>query len=290
MSTVSNSLKPTPAGAFVRRLLRAVRRAGSASDARLLGQLAIDALPAEWAALETGKLYAIYAAARTPGADALLWESAREAQARDVTVVLARARAQVAKRLRELGFSSHAPASGWPRNLSVLAMPPAGPGDAGPHGVPPVPLAKVFGGLRALKRFGFRSRSLYFVEGAERWFNWDDPAALAREGRMLANWCAVRDITVVLLLGSQSDVNADVNADADTDIDAAAGSLFIEPTLDSAAAQLGRNEFHAACAGVARMERTHGELLWQVDFWRSDRTLVTGEVRSLRFTDNGRLS
>ncbi|WP_408534892.1 cellulose biosynthesis protein BcsE [Paraburkholderia fungorum] len=290
MSTVSNSLKPTPAGVFVRRLLQAVRRAGSASDARLLGQLAIDALPAEWAALETGKLYAIYAAARTPGADALLWESAREAQARDVTVVLARARAQVAKRLRELGFSSHAPASGWPRNLSVLAMPPAGPGDAGPHGVAPVPLAKLFGGLRALKRFGFRSRSLYFVEGAERWFNWDHPAALAREGRMLANWCAVRDITLVLLLGSQSDVSADINGDADTDIDAAAGSLFVAPALDSAAAQLGRNEFHAACAGVARMERTHGELLWQVDFWRSDRTLVTGEVRSLRFTDNGRLS
>ncbi|WP_408465264.1 cellulose biosynthesis protein BcsE [Paraburkholderia fungorum] len=292
MSTVSKSLKPTPAGAFVRRLLQAVRRAASAGDARLVGQLAIDALPAEWAALETGKLYAIYAAARTPGADALLWESAREAQARDVTVVLARTRAQVAQRLRELGFSAHAPASGWPRNLSVLAMPPAGPGGAGPHGMPPVPLARVFGGLRALKRFGFRSRSLYFVEGAERWFNWDDPAALAREGRMLANWCAVRDITLVLLLGSQSEANADANVDADADaaLDAAAGSLFIESTLDSAAAQLGRNEFHAACAGVARMERTHGELLWQVDFWRSDRTLVTGEVRSLRFTDNGRLS
>jgi cellulose biosynthesis protein BcsE len=296
VSTVSKSLKPTPAGAFVRRLLQAVRRAASASDARLVGQLAIDALPAEWAALETGKLYAIYAAARTPGADALLWESAREAQARDVTVVLARARAQVAKRLRELGFSTHAPASGWPRNLSVLAMPPAGPRDAGPHGMPPVPLAKVFGGLRALKRFGFRSRSLYIVEGAERWFNWDDPAALAREGRMLANWCAVRGITLVLLLGSPSDADADANADvnvdtdADADLNAAAGSLFIEPTLDNAAVQLGRNEFHAACAGVARMERTHGELLWQVDFWRSDRTLVTGEVRSLRFTDNGRLS
>lgn len=290
MSTVSKPLKPTPAGAFVRRLLQAVRRAGSASDARLVGQLAIDALPAEWAALETGKLYAIYAAARTPGADALLWESAREAQARDVTVVLARTRAEVAKRLRELGFSAHAPASGWPRNLSVLAMPPAGPGGAGPHGMPPVPLARVFGGLRALKRFGFRSRSLYFVEGAERWFNWDDPAALAREGRMLANWCAVRDITLVLLLGSPSDAEANADTDADADLNAAAGSLFIESTLDSAAAQLGRNEFHAACAGVARMERTHGELLWQVDFWRSDRTLVTGEVRSLRFTDNGRLS
>ncbi|WP_408484978.1 cellulose biosynthesis protein BcsE [Paraburkholderia sediminicola] len=290
MSTVSKSLKPTLAGAFVRRLLQAVRRAGSESGARSLGQLAIDALPDEWAVLEAGKLYAIYAAARTPGADALLWESARQAQARDVTVVLARARAQVASRLRELGFSANAPASGWPRNLSVLAMPPtgnalAGSADAAIHGVPPIALARVFGGLRALKRFGFRSRSLYFVEGAERWFNWEDPAALAREGRMLANWCAVRNITLVLLLGSQSDADADADADA-TDAD----SLFVAPALDGAAAQHGRNEFHAACAGVARMERTHGELLWHVDFWRSDRTLVTGDVRSLRFTDSGRLS
>ncbi|NPT60258.1 cellulose biosynthesis protein BcsE [Paraburkholderia elongata] len=285
MSTVSKSLKPTSVGAFVRRLLQAVRRAGSDRGARPVGQLAIDALPDEWAALEAGKLYAIYAAARTPGADALLWESARQAQARDVTVVLARPRAQVATRLRELGFSARTPASGWPRNLSVLAMPPAGSASAGPaaagaHGVPPVALAGVFGGLRALKRFGFRSRSLYFVEGAERWFNWEDPAALAREGRMLANWCAVRNITLVLLLGSPSDADADVAAD----------SLFVEPAFNSAAAQHGRNEFHAACAGVARMERTHGELLWHVDFWRSDRTLVTGDVRSLRFTDGGRLS
>ncbi|WP_434109372.1 cellulose biosynthesis protein BcsE [Paraburkholderia caffeinilytica] len=287
MSTVSNSLKPTLAGALVRRLLQAVRRAGSDSGARPVGQLAIDALPGEWAALEAGKLYAIYAAARTPGADALLWESAREARARDVTVVLARTRAQVATRLRELGFSAHAPATGWPRNLSVLAMPraaraPDGSADAAVHEVPSVALAGVFGGLRALKRFGFRPRSLYFVEGAERWFNWENPAALAREGRMLANWCAVRNITLVLLLGSQSDADADMDADAD--------SLFIETAFDGAAAQQGRNEFHAACAGVARMERTHGELLWHVDFWRSDRTLVTGDVRALRFTDSGRLS
>ncbi|WP_429326063.1 cellulose biosynthesis protein BcsE [Paraburkholderia sp. GAS348] len=285
VNTATNSLKPTPAGAFVRRLLQVVRRAESERGAWPVGQLAIDALPGEWATLEAGKLYAVYAAARTPGADALLWESARQAQARDVTVVLARARAQVARRLRELGFSANAPASGWPRNLSVLAMPPAGGASAGSagtgvHGVPPVALARVFGGLRALKRFGFRSRSLYFVEGAERWFNWEDPAALAREGRMLANWCAVRNITLVLLLGSPSDADADFAAD----------SPFVEPAFNSAAAQHGRNEFHAACAGVARMEHTHGELLWHVDFWRSGRTLVTGDVRSLRFTDDGRLS
>ncbi|CAB3788701.1 hypothetical protein LMG28614_02744 [Paraburkholderia ultramafica] len=295
MSTDSNPPKPAAAGSFVRRWLQAFGRTGSQAHARRLGRLAVDALPDEWAALETGKLYAIYAAPRTPGADAsgadapgvdaLIWESARDAQTRDVTVVLARERADVAQRLRELGFNANAPASGWPRNLSVLAMPPAvsRAADAAAAAAPaaaPVVLGKVFGGLRALKRFGFRSRSLYFVEGAERWFNWVDAAALAREGRMLANWCAARNITLVLLLGSPSSA-----AELED-----AGWLDAGIPAENAGAQAGRNEFHAACSGVARMERTHGELLWHVDFWRSNRSLVTGEVRALRFTENGRLS
>jgi cellulose biosynthesis protein BcsE len=291
VSTVSNPLKPAPSGNPVRRWLQAFGRAGAHDDARRLGRLAVDALPDEWAALETGKLYAIYAAPRTPAADALIWESAREARTRDVTVVLARERAAVAQRLREIGFSANAPASGWPRNLSVLAMPPvrgdaadaaalnADPATPATPATPAV-LAKVFGGLRALKRFGFRSRSLYFVEGAERWFDWDDADALAREGRMLAHWCAARNISLVLLLGAPSDVS---------ELDDA--QWFESATsAQQAAMQQGRNEFHAACAGVARMERTHGELLWHLDFWRADRTLVTGEVRSLRFTESGRLS
>ncbi|CAD6507644.1 cellulose biosynthesis protein BcsE [Paraburkholderia metrosideri] len=305
MSTVSTPPRPAPAaGNFIRRWWHTLRRAGAHGDAygraRLVGRLAVDALPDEWSALEAGKLYAIYAAPRTPGADVLIWESAREAHTRDVTVVLARERVEVDRRLRELGFSASAPASGWPRNLGVLAMPPVAverdrdhernrernnernnePAADQPGNTSAV-FGKVFGGLRALKRFGFRTRSLYFIEGAERWFNWDDAAALAREGRMLANWCAARKITLVLLLGSPSGVS-----DSDDGLD------WLDPatSTDNALAQQGRNEFHAACAGVARMRRTHGELLWHVDFWRADRTLVTGEVRSLRFTEHGRLS
>lgn len=294
MSTVPTPPNPAPgaapasSGSFVRRWLQALRRAGLSGDAhvnaRQVGRLAVDALPDEWSALEAGRLYAIYAEARTPGADALIWESAREARTRDVTVVLARERADLDARLRELGFSDNAPASGWPRNLAVLSMPPSGKANSGEgeRKVPSsVPFGKVFGGLRALKRFGFRARSLYFIEGAERWFNWNDPAALAHEGRMLANWCAARQITLVLLLGSPSGAT-----DSDDDVDwQTAGS-----SAENALAQHGRNEFHAACTGVARMQRTHGELLWHLDFWRADRTLVTGEVRSLRFTETGRLS
>nr|WP_233852018.1 cellulose biosynthesis protein BcsE [Paraburkholderia sp. HD33-4] len=277
---------------------------GSAAQRRAqqVGRLAIEALPDEWAALEAGKLYAIYAAPRAPGGDApgvdtpgvdtsgvdtpgvdtlgvdiLIWESARAALTRDVTLVLARERAAVARRLRELGFSAGAPAAGWPRNLNVLAMPLAADSQAlEQHTDGAATHGKLFGGLRALKRFGFRARSLYFIEGAERWFNWHDAAALAHEGRMLANWCAARGITLVLLLG------VDGNGDADSlDPRGAPNGVVDAPR---------RNAFHAACAGVARMERTHGELLWHADFWRADRTLVTGEVRSLRFTDSGRLS
>ncbi|HEY2021176.1 cellulose biosynthesis protein BcsE [Paraburkholderia sp.] len=257
------------------------------------GRLAIDALPPEWAALETGKLYAIYAAPRTPGADALIWESARDAYTRDVTIVLARSRAQVTRQLRERGFSTDAPAVGWPRNLSVLAMPPgadhgkreadgddpnteisAGSAGAAATRASTTP-GKLFGGLRALKRLGLRAHSLYFVEGAQRWFSWDDAAALAREGRLLANWCAARRVTLVLLLGGDAG-----EADA----------FDAQPAPDAAAALPGSNAFHAACAGVAHMGHTHGELLWHVDFWRAERTLVTGEVRALRFSEGGRLS
>nr|WP_233804224.1 cellulose biosynthesis protein BcsE [Paraburkholderia sp. HP33-1] len=260
----------------MRRWLRTFGRTAAQRRAQQVGRLAIDALPDEWAALEAGKLYAIYAESRTAGADGLIWESARAASTRDVTVVLARERADVARRLRELGFSADAPAAGWPRKLNVLAMPAvSGAQVLEQQADGAAPLGKLFGGLRALKRFGFRARSLYFVEGAERWFNWHDAAALAHEGRTLANWCAARRVTLVLLLsvdGTGGD-SPDARRAADGGVDAPR-----------------RNAFHAACAGVARMERTHGELLWHADFWRADRTLVTSEVRSLRFTDSGRLS
>ncbi|MGF6466234.1 cellulose biosynthesis protein BcsE [Paraburkholderia youngii] len=266
----------------MRRWLRMFGGTGAQRRARQVGRLAIEALPGEWAALEAGKLYAIYAAPRTPGGDTpgvdtLIWESARTALTRDVTVVLARERAAVAQRLRELGFSANAPAAGWPRNLNVLAMPAVdGAQESEQQADSAATHGKLFGGLRALKRFGFRAGSLYFVEGAERWFNWHDAAALAHEGRMLANWCAARRITLVLLLG--------VDGDGEDD------SLDTRGAPDGVIDASRRNAFHAACAGVARMERTHGELLWHADFWRADRTLVTGEVRSLRFTDSGHLS
>ncbi|RDU98659.1 cellulose biosynthesis protein BcsE [Trinickia dinghuensis] len=264
-------------GGLVRDAFAAAAPAGS--------RLAIDALPDEVAQLTPGKFYAIYAKPRTTACDALIWGTAKAAHTRHVTVVLSRTRAQAAARMRELGFGEGSPARGWPRNLNVLAMLGATEGGEFDGGTQPgarVAFARLFGGLRALKRFGFRANALYLVEGAERWLTWGDPDALAREGSLLANWCAARRIALVLLLdpskmgSGEQEETEDPNADS-----------FMSDELTQKAGYL---EFHGVCGGVARMGRTHGELLWHVDFWRFGRALATGETRALRFTDAGGLS
>ncbi|MFA8327071.1 cellulose biosynthesis protein BcsE [Burkholderia ubonensis] len=280
MNTDFEATRPALGAAGVFARLRALLRMGPA-DGRVstLSRLAIDGLPDEWTQLDAGGLYAVYAAARTPACDALLWESARQARTRDVTVVLARDHASVAAQLGERGFAGAALAPGWPRNLNVLAMPPA-PADAQPDAAHagPGPFARLMGGFRAMKRFGFHARSLYFVEGAERWFSWNDPAALAEEGRAFADWCRMHRIAVVLLMNPDAGhASAD---DAGTD----------DLPLVRDARRTRRSAFHSVCAGVAQLQRTHGELLWVVDFWRAGDTLAAGEVRPLRFAPSGRLS
>jgi len=275
-SSASPSRTGTGIFAALFRLVRARLGGGQPAPCRL----AVDGLPDDLATLAPGALYTVHVAPRSPECDALVWASARAAHTRHVTVVLARERAQAAARLRELGFSGE-PAPGWPRRLNVLAMPDdtsgETPGRDG-EGAPPLALARLFGALRALKRFGLRSNALYLVEGAERWFTWRDSDALAREGRLLANWCAARGITMVLLLGPHAGAS-----DADTDT-----GEHQDP--DDAAGSTGRSALNGACAGAARVRRTHGELLWQVDFWRTGRALVTGDMHALRFTEDGRLS
>ncbi|WP_084902168.1 cellulose biosynthesis protein BcsE [Burkholderia ubonensis] len=278
MNTDFEATRPAFGAAGVFDRLRALLRMGPA-DGRVstLSRLAIDGLPDEWTQLEAGGLYAVYAAARTPACDALVWESARQARTRDVTVVLARDHASVAAQLGERGFAGAALAPGWPRNLNVLAMPPA-VGDAQPGAAhaDPGPFARLMGGFRAMRRFGFHARSLYFIEGAERWFSWNDPAALAEEGRAFADWCRMHRIAVVLLM----------NPDAGHADDAGTDDLpLVRDTRRTR-----RSAFHSVCAGVAQLQRTHGELLWVVDFWRAGDTLAAGEVRPLRFAPSGRLS
>ncbi|KWC79278.1 cellulose biosynthesis protein BcsE [Burkholderia cepacia] len=291
MNTEIDATRPALGAAGLLGRLRALLGAGPAGGrAGTVSRLAIDGLPDAWTQLEAGGLYAIYAAGGTPACDALVWESARQARTRDVTVVLARDAAHVAGQMRALGFADGAHPAGWPRNLNVLAMPPAaepaGGDGAGtgagatadaPRRAAPGPFARLTGGLRAMKRYGFRARSLYFIEGAQRWFSWDDPIALADEAHALADWCRTRRIALVLLLDPEA-TRADDAARTD------------DAPLVRDADRTPRSGFHGICSGVAQLQRTHGELLWIVDFWRAGDTLAAGEVRPLRFAPGGRLS
>ncbi|AIO24181.1 cellulose biosynthesis protein BcsE [Burkholderia cepacia] len=293
MNTEIDATRPALGAAGLLGRLRALLGAGPAGGrAGTVSRLAIDGLPDAWTQLEAGGLYAIYAAGGTPACDALVWESARQARTRDVTIVLARDAAHVAEQMRARGFADGAHPAGWPRNLNVLAMPPAPAADpaggdgAGtgtgatadaPRRAAPGPFARLTGGLRAMKRYGFRARSLYFVEGAQRWFSWDDPIALADEAHALADWCRTRRIALVLLLDPEAS-RADDAARTD------------DAPLVRDADRTPRSGFHGICSGVAQLQRTHGELLWIVDFWRAGDTLAAGEVRPLRFAPGGRLS
>ncbi|QQK03905.1 cellulose biosynthesis protein BcsE [Burkholderia sp. Bp9017] len=286
MNTEIDATRPALGAAGLLGRLRLLLRTGPAGGrAGPLSRLAIDGLPDAWTPLEAGGLYAVYAAAGTPACDALVWESARQSRTRDVTVVLARDAARVAARMQACGFAGGAHPAGWPRNLNVLAMPPAtGPADGdaatepdAPRRAAPGPFARLTGGLRAMKRYGFRARSVYFIEGAQRWLSWDDPSALAEEGHALADWCRTHRIALVLLLDPEI-----ARADADSTTD--------DPPLVRDAGRAPRGEFHGVCSGVAQLQRTHGELLWVVDFWRAGDMLAAGEVRPLRFAPSGRLA
>jgi cellulose biosynthesis protein BcsE len=286
VNTELDATRPALGAAGLLGRLRALLRTGPAGGrAGPLSRLAIDGLPDAWTQLDAGGLYAVYAAAGTPACDALVWESARQSRTRDVTVVLARGPEQVAAQLQTRGFAGGAQPAGWPRNLNVLAMPPAhAPADDdaatqpdAPRRASPGPFARLTGGLRAMKRYGFRARSVYFIEGAQRWFNWDDPAALAEEGAALADWCRTHRIALVLLVDPEI---------ARTD----AGPRTDDPPLVRDASRATRSGFHGVCTGVAQLQRTHGELLWIVDFWRAGDTLAAGEVRPLRFAPSGRLA
>ncbi|MDR6498812.1 cellulose biosynthesis protein BcsE [Burkholderia ambifaria] len=284
MNTEIDAARPALGAAGLLGRLRALLRTGPAGGrVGTLSRLAIDGLPDAWTQLEAGGLYAIYAAGGTPACDALVWESARQARTRDVTVVLARDAARVVEQMEARGFAGGAQPAGWPRNLSVLAMPAAAePADgegagAAPRRAAPGPFARLTGGLRAMKRYGFRARSLYFVEGAQRWFSWDDPVALADEAHALADWCRTHRIALVLLLDPEA---ARAGTEVRTD----------DPPLVRGADRAPRSGFHGVFSGVAQMQRTHGELLWIVDFWRAGDTLAAGEVRPLRFAPGGRLS
>lgn len=240
--------------------------------------LAIESLPEQFAALQPQAVHVAYiadAAAR----DALLFETARASKAAFTTLALAREPKEIAVALRARGFGVSGLnanlnanlATAWPRKLNVLALPslPEAEADA------VVPLARLVSGLRALKRFGVKQDTLYIIEGADYWFSWRNAAALVQEANFLANWCALRR-SCVLLVFSGAQLGADLKT-----------AQFDDQRQGFTAAL---NGFHGAFAGVASLLKSHGEMIWKVEFWRAADAMVTGESVPLRFTETGTLA
>jgi cellulose biosynthesis protein BcsE len=134
--------------------------------------------------------------------------------------------------------------------------------------------ARVRAALRALAKRGLRSHSLCVVEGAERWFSWNDPAGLRREGDLLARWCAKRRVSLILIFRTEPIIRGE------------APRAHVPP----AHAYESSGALHVRFAGVARMGEVAGELRWHVDFWRTGHTLIANETCALRLSASGALA
>lgn len=265
--------------AFVGRVGALRRGAATVGGRRIRSRLAIEALPDAFTSLETACLYAVHVDA-SPARDALVFDTARNSRAKVVTVLLNRSAEPVAAALRGRGFSGRG--SGiWPRKLNVLVSPPAEPGVSIDCAAFP-PLARLIGGLRALKRFGFKSGALYIVEGAEDWFSWHSAASLAQEAAYLANWCKARRCAMVLLLDYRRRVDGQAGPDAH-DADAFNGDADGDIGMSL-------RGFYSAFTGVAHLSQSLGEMVWLAKFWRVRNAMVTARSHALRFTQDGALA
>lgn len=237
-------------------------------------KLAIDGLPDQFATLQPQGLHAVYVAS-SAARDALLFDTVQQSQAKFSTLVLARPPEAGAAALRERGFGVRGAAKPWPRKLNVLSIEP--PEVPEFEAATVTPLAKLVGGLRALKRFGLKVGALYMIEGADHWFSWHNPVALAQEARFLANWCNHRRCSMVLVLTGVAESDAQRDALSDEIL----GLATENTTLHG---------FHGAFSGVAHLLQSHGEMIWKVEFWRVSDAMVTGESLPLRFAESGELT
>jgi len=243
---------------------------------RPASKLAIENLSDEFATLQPQGLHAVYVS-NSAARDAILFDTAHYAKAKSITLVLTRPPDEIAASLRDRGFGTRyltKSAVPWPRKFNVLSMKlPLSSVELDTA----APLARLVGGLRALKRFGVKVGALYIVEGADHWFSWNNPIALAQEARFLANWCNVRRCSILLVLTGEHE--SDEQLDAITD-----KQLGLRSEDDAL------NGFHGAFSGVAHLMQTHGELVWKVEFWRVNDAIATGKSLALRFTPDGELS
>ncbi|WP_340530968.1 cellulose biosynthesis protein BcsE, partial [Cupriavidus necator] len=100
--------------------------------------------------------------------------------------------------------------------------------------------------------------SEFLLEGAQAFFTWDDPVALADEGERLAQWCTANGCGVLLVL-----------------VPPGGAETLQLATLAG---------FHRHFAGVAKLAQQHGQFVWEVGFWRHKDALLPPEVVPLRFS------
>lgn len=209
--------------------------------------LAIDALPPALAALEPTAVHVVYADA-TPACDALFWQSAARLLRARTTVLSPREPAGIADMLRAHGLDIERSRTLHPRaNVCTLR---GVPGRSG--------IAVLTEALQAMVDQCGAQGSQFLVEGAQAYFRWDDPVALADDGELLARWCRSNSCGVLLVMAPPG------------------GTETLQ--LASLAG------FHRHFAGVARLAQQHGHFVWEVGFWRHKDAILPPEMVPLRFS------
>jgi|GEM_PF-882303 len=208
--------------------------------------LAIEGLPPALAALGAGQVYVVYASA-SPARDALFWQTAAAALKGPATVLSTRDGASIAATLRDHGIDIDRPGSThhWANVCSLVPLPDRDGAQV------------LIEALDALANQCAAPASQFYIEGAEAFFAWHDPATLARQGAQLANWCAQHRHGVLLF--------------------AEPPGLGDDQTHPELAA------FQARFAGAAQLLQTQGQFHWEVAFWRAGEAVLGSQSLPLRF-------
>ena len=209
--------------------------------------LAIDGLPASLASLDAGQVHVVYASA-SPARDALFWQTAAAALAGPVTVLSTRDGASLAATLRDHGvdLDKSGSTNAW---ANVCALRPLPDRDGA---------QVLIEALSALAAQCAAPESQFLIEGAEAFFNWQDPAALASQGAQLAGWCAQHRYGVLMV--------------------AAPPGLGDDQEHPELAA------FQARFAGAAQLHQVQGQYHWEVAFWRAGNAVHGSQSVPLRFS------
>lgn len=206
--------------------------------------LAIEGLPPALAALGAGQVHVVYAGA-SPARDALFWQTAAAALEGPATVLSTRDGASIAATLRDHGIDIDRPGAThhWANVCSLVPLPDRDGAQV------------LIEALDALANQCAAPASQFYIEGAEAFFAWHDPATLARQGAQLANWCAQHRHGVLLVAEPPG---------------------LIED-------QTGLAAFQARFSGAAQLLQTQGQFHWEVAFWRAGETVLGSQSLPLRF-------